>query len=57
MTSIKGYSSVTNKQNMEGSNPYLDLVNAFTKFGEILLVCSRDFEQKRISVVRQGPYL
>ena len=57
MTSIKGYSSVTNKQNMGGSNHNLYLVNAFTKFGEILLVCSRDIEQKRISVVSQGPYL
>ena len=27
MTSIKDYNSVTNKQNMEGSKPNLDLIN------------------------------
>ena len=57
LTSIKGYYSVTNKQNMEGSNPNIDLINinAFTKFGEILSICSQDIEQKQNSVVNQGP--
>ena len=42
---------------MDGSNPNLDLINinAFTKFGEILSICSQDIEQKRNSVVNQGP--
>ena len=42
---------------MEGSNPNLDLINvyAFTKFGEILSICSQDIEQKQNSIVNQGP--
>ena len=54
--SIKGHNSVTNKQNMTGNNPNLDLVNinAYTKFGEILFTCSPDIEQKQNSDVNQG---
>ena len=57
LTSIKGYRPVTNKQNMEGSNPNLDLINinAFTKFGGILSICSEDNERKQNSDVNQGP--
>ena len=42
---------------MAGSNPNLELINinAFTKFGEILSICSQDIEQKQDSVVNQGP--
>ena len=53
-----GYNSVTNKQNMEGSNPgpTIDLlnINAITKFGEILSICSQDIERKRNSDVIKG---
>ena len=33
------------------TNPKLDLanINAYTKFGEILLICSQEIEQKRDS--------
>ena len=33
------------------TNPKLDLanINAYTKFGEILLICSQEIEQKRNS--------
>ena len=57
MTSTKGYNSATNKENMGGSNPNLDLIytNIYTKCGEILFVCSQDIEQKRNSDVYQGP--
>ena len=36
---------------MTGNNPNLDLVNmnAYIKFGEILLICSQDIELKRNS--------
>ena len=42
---------------MEGSDPNIDLINiyAFTKFGEILSICSQDINQKRNSVANQGP--
>ena len=44
---------------MTGNNPYLDLVNIneyinfvesypYTKFGQILSICSQDIEQKQI---------
>ena len=52
LTSIKGHSSVTNKQNMEGSIPNLDLVNtrsrinAFIKFGKILSIPSQEIDRK-----------
>ena len=59
MTSIKGYNSVTNKQNMEDSNPnirvYLINIYTFTKFGEILSICPQDIEQKQNYVANQGP--
>ena len=44
---------------MTGNNPKLDLVNvdAHTKFGRILSICSQDIERKRNSDVNQGPKL
>ena len=43
---------------MEGSNPKLDLINinAFTKSGEILCICSQDIKRNRNSDSYQGPY-
>ena len=54
---IKGYNSVTNKQNMEDSNPNIYLINiyTFTKFGEILSICPQDIAQKQNYVANQGP--
>ena len=42
---------------MRGNNPKLDVVNvdAYTKFGQILSICSQDIERKRNSDVNQGP--
>ena len=44
---------------MTGNNPNLDLVNmnAYIKFGEILSICSQEFEWKRNYDVNQGPQL
>ena len=41
---------------MGGSNPNLDLINinALTKFGEILSICSQDIERNRNSDLYQG---
>ena len=46
-TSIKGHSSVTDMRKMMLNNPNLHLINinAYTKFGEILSICSKDIEQ------------
>ena len=57
LTSIKGYNFVTNKQNMEDSNPNIYLINiyTFTKFGEILSICPQDIAQKQNPVAKQGP--
>ena len=40
---------------MTGNNPNLDLVNinAYIKFGEILSICSQNFEQERNSDINQ----
>ena len=56
-TSIKGYNSVTNKQNMEDSNPNIYLINiyTFTKFGKILSICPQDIAQKQNSIANQVP--
>ena len=49
LTALKGYNSIyiTNKQNIGGSNPNLDLINinALTKFGEFLSICTQDIER------------
>ena len=57
LTSIKGRNSVKILRKMMGNNPKLDLVNAdvHTKFGQILLICSKDIERKQNSDVNQGP--
>ena len=59
LTSIKGYNSVTNKQNMEDGNPEIYLINIYTfkKVGEILSICPQDIKQKQNSVANQGPLL
>ena len=55
--SIKGRNSVEILLKITGNNPKRDLVNAdvHTKFGQILLICSKDIEWKRNSDVNQGP--
>ena len=57
MASINDHNSVINKQNVTGYNPNLDLVNinAQTKFGENLSICSKDTERKRSSDINKGP--
>ena len=57
MTSTRVITLVTNKQNMEGSNLNIDLVNinAYIKFGEILPFCSQDIERKQNFGINQGP--
>ena len=56
LTSIKGHYSVTNQQKITGNNPNLEIVNinAYTKFCEILSICSPDIEWKRNSDKNQG---
>ena len=56
LTSIKGYNSVTNKQNMEDSNPNIYLINiyTFTKVGKILSICPQDIAKKQNYVANQG---
>ena len=51
LISIKGHNSLTKLLNMTGNYSIQDLVNinAHTKFGEILSICSQDIELKRIS--------
>ena len=49
LTSVKGLKFITNVQKMMCNNPnlYFVNINAYTKFGEILSVCSKDIEQKQ----------
>ena len=56
LTSIKGHNSATNLRKMINNNPNLDIVNmnAYTKFGEILSICSQDIERKQNSDINQG---
>ena len=44
---------------MTCNNPKVDLVsiNAYIKFGEILIICSQDIERKRNFGANQGPKL
>ena len=55
LTSIKGCNSVKILRKMMGNNPKLDLVNVdvYTKYGQILSICSQDIEWKRNSDVNQ----
>ena len=54
---IKGCNYVKILQKLTGNSPKLDLVNVdvHTNFGQILLIRSRDIEQKWNSDVSQGP--
>ena len=56
LTPIKGCNSLKILRKIMGNNPKLDLVNVdeHTKFGQILSICSQDFERKRNSDVNQG---
>ena len=53
---IKGHNSAANLQSIAGSSPNLDFVNinAYTEFGYILSIFSKDIELKRISDIKQG---
>ena len=57
LTSIKGHNSDKILQKRIGDNPKLNLnnVDVHINFGQILSICSRDIERKRISDVNQGP--
>ena len=57
LTSIKGHNFVTNELKITGNNLNLDNVNinAYTKFGEVLSICSPYIEWKRNSYINQGP--
>ena len=57
LTSIKGRNSVKILRKMTSNNPKRDLVavDVYTKFGQILSICSQDIERKRNSDVNQGP--
>ena len=59
LTSINGHNCVMNLQNMTDNNPNIDLVyiNAYSKFGQILSICSKDIEWKRNSDINQGSQL
>ena len=41
---IKGHNSVTNKQKLTGNYPDLVNINAYTKYDEILSICSKVIE-------------
>ena len=49
LTSSKGHNSITNAYKMTCNPSKLDRmsINACTKFGEILLICSEDIQWKR----------
>ena len=46
LTSVKDCNYVTNVRKMMCYDPNLDLVNAYTKFGQILSMCSQYIEWK-----------
>ena len=56
LTPIKGHNSDTNLQKPTGNNLNLDLVNinAYTKFGQILSILSKDIERKRKPDINEG---
>ena len=53
LTSINGHNSATNKQKITGNNPNLNFVNVnvYSKFGEILSICSPDIKRKQNTVI------
>ena len=57
LTSIMGHNSVTNLRKITGNYPNPDLVNinVYTKFGQILSICSKDviFYQSRVITLLQ----
>ena len=57
LTLVKGHNSIINLRKMTGNSPNLDIVNmnAYIKFGEILLICSQDIEKKGNDGLNQGP--
>ena len=57
LTSIKGHNSVTNVRKTTCNNPnqYLVNINAYTKFGKLLSICSQDIDRKQKSDINQGP--
>ena len=55
LTSIKGRNSVKILRKMTGNNPKRDLVDVYTKFGQILSICSQDIERKRNFGNNEGP--
>ena len=58
LTSIKCHNYVTNTQKITGNNLNLDIVrkNAYTKFGEILSICSQDIERNKVLTLTKGHY-
>ena len=48
LASVKGHNSVTIVWKMMCNNLDLVNINAYTKFGKILSICSQDIEQKQI---------
>ena len=56
-TSIMGHNSDPDLRRMTGNNPNPVLVNivAYTKFCQIMSICSKDIKQKRNSEINQGP--
>ena len=57
LTSIMGSDSATNLQKLTPYIPNLGLVNVYvyTKFGQILPICSEDIKWRRNSYINQGP--
>ena len=57
LTLIKGRNYVANLRKTKIYNTNLDLVtdNVYTNFGLILLICSKDIEQKTNFNVNEGP--
>ena len=57
LTSIKGRNSIKILRKMTGNNPKRDLVDVdvYTKFGQILSICSQDIERKRNFGNNEGP--
>ena len=54
---IKGHNSGTNVRKTTCNNPelYLTNINAYIKFGEILLNCSQDIEREQNVGANIGP--
>ena len=57
LMSIKSHNSVTNLLKMARNNSNIALVNinTYTKYSQILSICSKDIEMKRNSDINQEP--